>query len=57
MRFKSLYVWIGIPVIVVIVWFLVFYMPMKLPPTIFRPTSKAAGSGVRLNRIFTNGAA
>ena len=29
MRFKSLYVWIGIPVIVVIVWFLVFYMPMK----------------------------
>ena len=29
MRFKSLYVWIGVPVIVVVVWFLVFYMPMK----------------------------
>ena len=29
MRFKSLYVCIGIPVIVVVVWFLVFYMPMK----------------------------
>jgi len=29
MRFKSLYVWIGIPVIVAGVWFLIFYMPMR----------------------------
>jgi Tfp pilus assembly protein PilO len=29
MRFKSLYFWIGIPIIIAGVWFLVFYMPMR----------------------------
>jgi len=29
MRFKSLYFWIGIPVLVCTAWFFVFYMPMK----------------------------
>jgi Tfp pilus assembly protein PilO len=29
MRFKGLYVWIGLPIIIAAVWFFVFYMPMK----------------------------
>ena len=29
MRFKSMYVWIGLPIIITAVWFLIFYMPMK----------------------------
>lgn len=29
MRYKSLYFWIGIPIIAAGVWFIVFYMPMR----------------------------
>jgi Tfp pilus assembly protein PilO len=29
MRFRSVYVWIGLPIIIATVWLFVFYMPMK----------------------------
>jgi len=29
MRFKSLYVWIALPIVIAAVWFFVFFMPIK----------------------------
>ncbi len=29
MRFKGLYVWIAVPIVVAALWFFVWYMPMK----------------------------
>jgi Tfp pilus assembly protein PilO len=29
MRFKSLYLWIALPIVIAAVWFFVFYMPIK----------------------------